>query len=540
MKFMKAAAAISAASVIFCGAAICAVPAITETSTTVNAASSVNLNKTQLSLGKGESFELTADQPVTWRTSAPKILKVDKNGKVTAVDNGTAWITARTNDGTEKSCKITVKNEPSRVSMSKNPLTLGVGETYTLSAVIPDDCAAAVRTFRTSNSSIIKMTKTNWTGSVVAVKPGTAWVTVRLYNGMEANCKITVKEAPSKVSISKSALSLGIGETYTVYSSLPDGTASSLQQFRTSNSKIVKMTQTNGIGTFTGVSEGTAWVTVRTFNGKEASCKVTVKKAPTSVNISKKTLTMTVGDTASLSASIPSGQACATRVFRTSNSKVIKMTKTDWTGSFKAVGPGTAWVTVRTYNGKEANCKIQVVTDEWKQAYQTLINDTVASDRIFDKSHTKYLLHDMDNDGIPELFLSSSKNCNTAYKTRTYNRIYTVMNDKTVLIHDTYEVSECGVCKDKPFVVFQGYVQVHGINVLQKKGIQFETVIYGYDTDGSYTKITGEAPVYSINNKSVSKTVYDHRMKTYLEMNKWYPAVDGEPVTNPVSNVKVK
>ena len=36
------------------------------------------------------------------------------------------------------------------------------------------------------------------------------------------------------------------------------------------------------------------------------------------------------------------------------------MTKTNWTGDFTAVAPGTAYVTVRTYNGKEASCKVVV------------------------------------------------------------------------------------------------------------------------------------------------------------------------------------
>ena len=71
---------------------------------------------------------------------------------------------------------------------------------------------------------------------------------------------------------------------------------------------------------------------------------------------------MKVGQTGSLSAVIsPSDAGCATRTFRTSNSGIVKMTKTNWTGQFKAMKKGVAWVTVRTYNGKEKSCKITVV-----------------------------------------------------------------------------------------------------------------------------------------------------------------------------------
>ena len=88
--------------------------------------------------------------------------------------------------------------------------------------------------------------------------------------------------------------------------------------------------------------------------------KVTVKKAPTTVGLSKTTLNMKVGQTATLSATIPSDAGCATRNFRSSNSSIVKMTKTSWTGSFKALKKGTAYVTVRTYNGKEKSCKVVV------------------------------------------------------------------------------------------------------------------------------------------------------------------------------------
>ncbi len=362
MKFVKKIASVALAAAVFSGAAVCDLPNIVNTVSTVQAASELQLDKTSISLGNGESFWLTANKTVSWRTSNSKIITVSNNGNVKAVGIGTAWITARTSDGKEKSCKVAVKNAPSKVSVSKTAISLGIGETYSLSAVLPNGTASAKRVFRTSNSSIVKMTKTNWTGQFKAVKEGTAWVTVKTYNGKEASCKITVKKAPSKVTISKNNLTLGVGETYSLSASLPNGTASAKRTFRTSNSGIVKMTSTDWTGSFKAVKEGTAWVTVKTYNGKQSSCKITVKKAPQSVGLNHSTLNLKVGQKATLSALLPSGTASAKRTFRTSNSSIVKMTKTNWTGEFTAVAKGTAWVTVRTFNGKEKSCKI-VVTD---------------------------------------------------------------------------------------------------------------------------------------------------------------------------------
>ena len=152
----------------------------------------VVLNKTTLSLGQNETFKLTANKSVTWRTSNSKIVTVDKNGNIKAVGKGKAWVTAKAANGAETACTVTVKSAPSWVKLNKGVMTLKVGQTGSLSASIPSDAACAKRTFRTSNSSVVKMTRTDWTGSFKAVKPGTAYVTVRTYNGKEASCKITV------------------------------------------------------------------------------------------------------------------------------------------------------------------------------------------------------------------------------------------------------------------------------------------------------------------------------------------------------------
>ena len=236
----------------------------------------LELDKTSLSLGNGESYTIKAtNHSVTWTTGNSKIVTVS-NGTITAKGTGTTTVTAKTRSGKTATCKVTVKNAPSTVTLPKAVLTLGVGESYKFGSVIPTDAAAATRTFRTSNSSIVKMTKTNWEGQFTAVKPGVAWVTVRLYNGKEASCKITVKAAPTSVSLNKKNLTLKVGQSTNIAAVLPANTGAAQRTFRTSNSSIVKMTKTNWEGQFTAVKPGVAWVTVRLYNGKEASCKVTV------------------------------------------------------------------------------------------------------------------------------------------------------------------------------------------------------------------------------------------------------------------------
>ena len=192
--FVKKCGSVALSAVMIAAPGISTLGLVSGAGFTVCAASqtaSVSLNKTQLSVGKGETVKLNAsvkssnskDKTLTWRTSDKKILTVDQKGNVKAVGTGTAWITVRTGTGLERSCRITVKNAPSKITLTKGILTIGVGEKFTVGSSVNDGSACSKRTYRTSNSKIVKMTRTDWQGDLVGVAPGVAYVTVRSYNG---------------------------------------------------------------------------------------------------------------------------------------------------------------------------------------------------------------------------------------------------------------------------------------------------------------------------------------------------------------------
>ena len=339
-----------------------------------NAPKSVLLSKGVLTIGAGEKYTITAStndgsasSVISFRTSNSNVVKMlYTNGKARFYGSkpGVAYVTARTYNGIEKACKVTVMKSPKKLTLSRTSLSLGIGETYTLTASVNKSSGASSLTFASDNSSIVKMLRTDTTGEFTAIKRGTTTVTVEAYNGVSAECKVKVMSAPKKIELSKGILTLGVGEKYVLNASTDTGSASASMKFRTSNSSIVRMTRTDGRGEFVAVKEGTAYVTVRTYNGIEKACKVTVKSAPKSVSLSKGILTLEVGDGYSLSAKTDNGIGNDSLVFRTSNSSIIKMTRTNGKGEFLAMKSGTAYVTVRTYNGKEKACKITVVDPE--------------------------------------------------------------------------------------------------------------------------------------------------------------------------------
>lgn len=276
-KLFRRLAAIGMSTALLFGGAF-VLPQITDTAVTAQAATAgITLDKTSFSLGKGESLRINVKSgKVSAWTSSNNAIAVVNGGLVTGKKNGTAVITAKTSDGKTAKCTVTVKNAPSKITITKGILTLGAGESFTLSSYVNDGSASANRNYRTSNPSVVKMTNTKWTGSFTAVKPGIAYVTVRTFNGKESACKVTVKAAPSKVTLNRGLLSLKVGQSASLSASIPANTGCAKRIYRTSNPKVVKMTKTEWTGNFTAVAPGTAYVTVRTYNGKEASCKVVV------------------------------------------------------------------------------------------------------------------------------------------------------------------------------------------------------------------------------------------------------------------------
>ncbi|MCD8328225.1 MAG: Ig-like domain-containing protein [Ruminococcus sp.] len=151
----------------------------------------------------------------------------------------------------------------------------------------------------------------------------------------------------SKVTLKKTSITLGIGETYDLNSSVPSGTAAYYRAY-TSNSTSVATVNKSG-GLITAKKIGTATITCKLSNGKKATCKVTVKKMATSVSLNSTSRTMLVGETFDLNSSIPSGTVAYYRIYTSSNTSVATVKKSG--GLITAKGAGTATITCKLSNG---------------------------------------------------------------------------------------------------------------------------------------------------------------------------------------------
>ena len=149
----------------------------------------------------GETLTLTptlkpanAATTYTWKSAKPAIAKVDANGVVTPVKEGSTKITVTT--ANKKKATITVKvvdpYKPTKVALSNGKkATVKVGETLQLNAVLTPDSAKT--TFKwTSDKKAVASVDGN--GLVTAKKAGKAKITVTTANKKKATITITVKK----------------------------------------------------------------------------------------------------------------------------------------------------------------------------------------------------------------------------------------------------------------------------------------------------------------------------------------------------------
>ena len=335
----------------------------------------VTLDRTELTLTEGETETLTArvkpdnadNRKVTWSSDKTEVATVGGDGRVTAVKAGEAVVTVTTEDGGRTAtCKVTVKAKAvgvTEVTLDKTELTLTEGETETLTATVRPDNADNRKVTWSSDKTEVATVDGN--GKVTAVKAGEAVVTVTTEDGgRTATCKVTVRAKTvnvTEVTLDRTELTLTEGETETLTATVKPDNADNRKV--TWSSDKTEVATVGGDGRVTAVKAGEAVVTVTTEDGgKTATCKVTVKAKAvgvTEVSLDKTELTLTEGETETLTATVKPDNADNRKVTWSSDKTDVATVGGD--GRVTAVKAGVAVVTVTTEDGgKTATCKVTV------------------------------------------------------------------------------------------------------------------------------------------------------------------------------------
>lgn len=258
----------------------------------VIAVTSVVLGNTELTLVEGEEEKLAVavtpenatDKSVVWESGNESVATVSQEGLVTAVGEGKATITVKTNDGGfSASCEVTVKKKViavTGVKLSAASMTLREGDKGTLTATVePANATNKNVEWWTSDLDVVSVTSTSGgsNGYVEARGAGKATVTVKTEDGeFSASCEITVekKEVPvTGITIEPSSLILPVGNTFSLISHVQPSNATDQDiKWGSSNGGVATVDQT---GKVTAVAAGTADIRAL-LAGKFANCTVQV------------------------------------------------------------------------------------------------------------------------------------------------------------------------------------------------------------------------------------------------------------------------
>ncbi len=289
------------------------------------------------------------------------------NGVITPVSNGSTTLTATLKADSSKKISATVNSSGfvESVSLNKSTLTLDTNgtKTATLTATVgPTNATDKTVSWKSSNTSVATVSSA---GVITAVAPGTATITATTNSGNKtATCAVTVYKtqvapaAPTKKSATSDTIVLNeiSGAEYS-----RDG-----KNWQTST-------------TFTGLTANTEY----TFYARmaadgeyikvsSASTVTKIKTLPvyvTSVALDKTSMKLQIGGdneilTGKLTASVKPDNATTKAVtWKSSDTKVATV---DASGNVKAVGPGSATITVQATGGERTQPSAACTVTVWK------------------------------------------------------------------------------------------------------------------------------------------------------------------------------
>ena len=161
-------------------------------------ATSASLDQTALTLNKGASGQLTLTvtpedftDEVVWKSSDTAVVTVSDTGLVKAVGVGTATIKVSVGKASA-SCKVTVLQPVTSISLNRSSLTMEATDTFQLQASVYPSNAADQRVQWTSSDPAVASVDEN--GLVTALKKGTTTVTAAALDGsgVTRTCQVTV------------------------------------------------------------------------------------------------------------------------------------------------------------------------------------------------------------------------------------------------------------------------------------------------------------------------------------------------------------
>ena len=157
----------------------------------------ITVKDNDITIGKDETYKIEAsvdseatNKNLTFESSDPETVTVDKDGNITAVKDGTVTITVKSEDNSDVTETITVTvYDPVTEITAPDEIVLELDDVKDVDAKVNDNATNKGLVYETSDSSVVKVD--NY-GNVVAVGEGTATITVISKDNPDIKKEITV------------------------------------------------------------------------------------------------------------------------------------------------------------------------------------------------------------------------------------------------------------------------------------------------------------------------------------------------------------
>ncbi|MBQ6172061.1 MAG: Ig-like domain-containing protein [Clostridia bacterium] len=286
----------------------------------------------------------------TWRSSDPTVAAVDENGNITIGNIGSNYFATATITYTVGSKSANGVVVVMAESANPNPGTSQTPGTETPGTETPG-------------------TETPGTETPGTETPGTETPGQTTEQPADNGQRIT------SIILAEDDAEVYLGTPYKLeFDAYPKAYAASETYTWTSSNESIATVDSDGV--VTGVAVGETTVTIKgSKSGITASCKVTVKlKEAESISLSHAAVTLNIGTTATLIATVTPADASETITWSSNFPNIVSVNPIDSRSAVIAsLADGTATITARTSSGKTATCSVASGITGYDTSGQTTI-----------------------------------------------------------------------------------------------------------------------------------------------------------------------
>ncbi len=380
--------AVSALLIVTLLALLCALPALAETDRFA-------FDRSVTALFEGETLQTSliregraTEGEVSYVSSSKNVATVDESGLVTGLQKGRTTITATLR--TEKrsfraTITLEVRRRVERIEVNESRLSVHQAQDETIAGLLTEETELPVLTLPLGRGDVTlkvtceprdasdrRVTVTSSDPEVVRVqgtrltpkKLGECDLTIASVQDPEVirQYRVLVTQPITRLTISAASKKVFAGDTLPLtVSYTPENASVKAVTWSSSNEKAAVV---DAQGVVTGVARGNAIIraTAADGSGRSATYQLTVQQRPESITLSPEDVTVNVGSTRKLKATVlPATANDKQVVWSSSDERIARVNKT---GLITPVGPGECVVTCQSAAVPEVSAQVKVTVKQ--------------------------------------------------------------------------------------------------------------------------------------------------------------------------------